>query len=82
MRNKELEVIQKNKYLAVLIDNSFNWKEHIKSVSAKVSIAIRFLRHTKVFLPHETLKTLYTGIVEPHLLILLLCLGLCWFNRH
>ena len=66
MCDKELEVVQKNKYLGAVIDNSLNWKEHIRSVSAKVSKAICFLRHAKAFLPQETLKTLYTGIVEPH----------------
>ena len=66
IRNKELEVIQKTKYLGVTIDNSLNWKEHIKTVSTKVSKAIGFLRHSKTFLPQETLKTLYKGIVEPH----------------
>ena len=66
MRNKELEVIQKNKYLGAVIDNSLNWKEHIRMVLAKVSKDIGFLRHAKAFLPQETLKTLYTGIVEPH----------------
>ena len=66
MRSKELEVIQKNKYLGVVIDNSLNWKEHIKSVSAKVSKAIGFLRHAKAFLPQETLKALYTVVVGPH----------------
>ena len=75
IRNKELEVIQK-KYLGVVIDNSLNWKEYITTVSAKVSRAIGFLRHTKTSLPQETLKNLYIGIVEP-LSILLLCLGLC-----
>ena len=49
------------------IDNSLNWKEHIKTVSTKVSRAIGFLKHAKTFLPKETLKTLYTAIVEPHL---------------
>ena len=38
----------------------------IKTALAKVSKAIGFLRHAKAFLPQETLKTLYTGIVEPH----------------
>ena len=32
----------------------------------KVSRAIGFLRHAKSFLPLASLKTLYTGIVEPH----------------
>ena len=66
IRNKELEVIQNNKYLGVVSLNSLNWKEHIKTISAKVSKAICFLRHAKAFLQQETLQTLYTGIVEPH----------------
>ena len=62
----ELEVVQKSKYLGVQIDNSLDWKEHIKVTSSKVSKAVGFLRHAKPFLPEETLKTLYTGIIEPH----------------
>ena len=42
IRDNELEIIQKTKYLGVQIDNSLNWKEHIKTVSAKVSRAIGF----------------------------------------
>ena len=66
IRDNDLEIIQKTKYLGVQIDNSLNWKEHIKTVSTKVSRAIGFLKHAKTFLRQETLKTLYTGIVEPH----------------
>ena len=57
IRDKELEIIQKTKYLGV----------QIKTVSSKVSRAIGFSKHAKTFLPKETLKTLYTAIVEPHL---------------
>ena len=56
-----------NKYFGVVIDNSLNWKEHIKTVSAMFSTATGFLRHAKAFLPKETLKTLYTDIVERYL---------------
>ena len=66
IRNKEIEVIRKNEYLGVVIDISLNWKERTKTVSAKVSKAIGFLRHAKAFLLQETLKTLFTGILEPH----------------
>jgi len=31
-----------------------------------VSKAVGFLRHAKPFLPEETLRTFYTGIIEPH----------------
>ena len=75
--NKELEVIQTNKYLGVVIDNSLNWKEHITAVSAKVSKAIGYLRHAKASLPQKALMTLYTSAT---LSILFLCLGLRWFN--
>ena len=66
IRDNELEVVQMTKYLGVQIDCCLNWKEQIKAVSTKVSRAIGFLRHTKSFLPPTSLKTLYTGIVEPH----------------
>ena len=66
IRDNELDVVKKTKYLGLQIDCSLNWKEQIKTVSAKVSRAIGFLKHAKPFLPKETLQTLYAGIVEPH----------------
>ena len=56
-------MIRNNKYFGIVIDNSLNWKEHNK---AEVSKAIGFLRHAKASLPQEALKTLHSGIVEPH----------------
>ena len=67
IRDNELEVVQKTKYLGVQIDCSLNWKEQIKAVSTKVSRAIGLSRHAKSCLPQASLKTLFfTGIVEPH----------------
>ena len=66
IRDNELEVVQKTKYLGVQIDCSLDWKEQIKAVSTKVSRAIGFLRHAKSFLPMTSLKTLYTGVAEPY----------------
>ena len=66
IRDNEVKVVQKTKYLGVQIDCCLNWKEQIKAVSTKVSRAIGFLRHAKSFLPQASLKTLYTGIVKPH----------------
>ena len=67
IRNNKLDVVQKTKYLGVQIDSSLDWKEQIKVVSTKVSRAVGFLKHAKSLLPKESLVTLYTGIVEPHL---------------
>ena len=67
IHNNKLIVVQNTKYLGVQIDSSLDWREQIKVVSTKVSRAVGFLRHAKSFLPKESLVTLYTGIVEPHL---------------
>ena len=64
--DNELEVVQQTKNLGVQIDCCLNWKEQVKAVSTKVSRAIGFLRRAKSFLPLASLKTPYTGIVEPH----------------
>ena len=45
---------------------NLDWKEHVKTVSTKVSRAIGFLRHAKNILPIGPLKTLYSSILEPH----------------
>lgn len=66
IRENELQVVEKMKYLGVQIDCSLDWKEQIKAVSAKVPRAVGFLKHAKSFLPRESLRTLYMGIVEPH----------------
>ena len=66
MRNNELEVVRTTKHFGLQIDQSLDCKEQIKAVSTKVSRAVGFLKHTKSFLPKETLQTLYSGIVEPH----------------
>ena len=62
-----LDVVQKTKDLGVQIDNSLDRKEHNEVTSCKVSKAVGFSRHAKPFLQKETLKTLYIGIIEPHL---------------
>ena len=66
IRDNELEVVKKTKYLSLQIDCSLDWKEQIKTLSAKVSRAVVFLKHAKSFHSKETLQTLYTGIVESH----------------
>ena len=66
IHKKELEIVQTTKYLGLQIDSSLDWKKQINAVSTKVSRAVRFLKYAKSFLPKASLKTLYTGIVEPH----------------
>ena len=66
IRENEIEILTKAKYLGVQIDENLNWKEHIRAVSAKASRAVEFLKYSKQYLPLTAVKTLYTSIVEPH----------------
>ena len=66
IREKEIEIRSKAKYLGVQTDENLNWKEHIRAVSAKVSRAVGFLKYSKQYLPLSAVKTLYTSVVEPH----------------
>ena len=60
-----MALVENTKYLGVQVDNSLDWKEHIKSVSTKVSRAVGLLKYAKRFLPQNSLKKLYTSIIEP-----------------
>ena len=66
IRGTEIEVFLNAKYLGIHVDNSQEWKEHIKVMSSKVSRAVGFLKHARSFLSLGALKTLHNRIVEPH----------------
>ena len=44
----ELDVVTKTRYLAIRVDTSLDWSEHIKLLSSKVSRAIAFLKYGKI----------------------------------
>ena len=55
-----------NKYLGVQIYSELKWREHITFAIDKISRAMGMLKYTKKHLPLETVKNIYTSIVEPH----------------
>ena len=77
MQEERIDNVQIAKCLGVQVDNHLNWKGHIKALSTKISRAIGFLKYAKNFLTQDTLKTLYTGIVEPHFRYCCSVLGNC-----
>ena len=66
IRETELEVVNKTKYLGVQIDKNLDWKDHVRAVSTKVCKGIGLLKHARSFLPHTAIKGLYTSCIEPH----------------
>ena len=52
--------------IGVQIDNQLRWKDHISPVSSKVVYAIGYIKYARKFLPQETLRILYLGLIKPH----------------
>ena len=67
IEGNELEGVPCIKYLEVQIVHNLNWKEHIKTISLKISRAIGFKKYAKKFLPSAILQLLYNSIIEPHI---------------
>ena len=65
MRDVELESVDVIKYLSVHVDYSLSWKDHLKSVSSKVSRGIGMLKKAEYYIPGDCLKIPYSSIVEP-----------------
>ena len=63
----DIDLVNKVKYLGLLIDNSLTWRYHIENIKGKVSHAIGLLKYCKNFVSMETLKGIYRSIVEPQL---------------
>ena len=77
IRHNDLDVVQCTKYLGVHIDNTLDWKNHIQEVSKKISRSLGLIRYAKRFLPFESLKNLYTGLVDPHFRYCCAVWGVC-----
>ena len=77
IKEEPIDIVLSTKNLGIQMDRNLDWKGHIKALSSNISRAIGLLKHAKRFLPHDTLKTMYTGIVEQHLRFAALFGGNC-----
>jgi RNA binding protein fox-1 len=71
MNNKPLELVQKIKYLGIIIDSKLNFRKHIMYTGSKCTKLIHALsKSTKHSwgLSHEALYTIYKGAILPLLL--------------
>ena len=66
INEENLDMIGSNKYLGVQIDSELKWREHITFAISRISRAMGMLEYAKKYLPLDTVKNMYTSIVEPH----------------
>ena len=62
----EVKQVLATKSLGVIIDKNLCWKEHIDSISTRVSKAIGMIRRAKPYVKADTLKLMYQSLVLPY----------------
>ena len=55
------------KYLGVLIDSNLTWKQHILSISSKISKSLGIISRLRHFVPTDTLLSIYRSLIQPYI---------------
>ena len=57
IKNKQIEMIDKIKFLGVLVDSRLDFKEHVKQESLKMARAVGIIRRISFCVPDQVLIT-------------------------
>ena len=68
MGNGLITATDNTKFLGIILDKNLNFKAHTSAVCSKVSKVVGLLFRLNNILPKETLLTLYSSLLVPHLL--------------
>lgn len=63
------------KFLGIYIDESLTWNKHLKYINSKISRSLFAIKQAKVFLPKESLRTLYFSLINSHIVYGILAWG-------
>ena len=55
------------KYLGVFIDSNLTWKQHILSISSKISKSLGIISRLRHFVPTDTLLIIYRSFIQPYI---------------
>ena len=61
-------MVDKAKYLSIIIDNQLNFGKHMKNIENKVDRAVGILSKLNYFLPDSAMLQLHYSLVHPHIL--------------
>ena len=67
VQDQKLCRAQKTKYLGVIIDESMNWEEQLKTVKRKIENGLGAIFKLKDILSQKQLATVYRALIESHL---------------
>ena len=75
IRNNPLQVVQGTKHLGDYINNTKT--AYLFLITKKISRSLGLLKYAKRFLPLESLKYIYTSIIDPHFRYYCAVWGVC-----
>ena len=55
------------KFLGIYVDESLTWKYHLNHINTKISRALYGIKQAKNLLPIQSLKTLYSALIQPYI---------------
>ena len=58
--------VTSTKSLGVHIDQTLSWNVHVENLCKKIASGIGALKKVKSFVPHETLRSIFMSLVQPH----------------
>jgi hypothetical protein len=64
--NNNIEIVNKFKYLGVILDSNLSWCEHVNYMSSNVSKRIGVIYRVRNYLPCNTVNMLAKALVFPH----------------
>ena len=67
VNNDTIQLVEKVKYLGVMIDPCLNWKYHIDGITAIISRNIGVINRAKFYLDKHCLTLLYNSLVLPYI---------------
>ena len=62
-----INVVDKTKFLGILIDNKLTWKQHIAYISGKISRGIGMIIKARQYLNKQGMLSLYYSFIYPYL---------------
>ena len=58
--------VTSTKSLGVHIDQTLSWNVHVENLCKKIASGIGALKRVRSFVPHETLRSIFMSLVQPH----------------
>ena len=67
INNTNIECVDEFNYLGLMLNKHLNWKQHITKIANTISKTIGIINKLKYELPENTLLTIYSSLILPHL---------------